>query len=67
MNTKRRGLSRRQFMTALLVGGATPFLGATACGRSVTTPCMVTPSQTEGPFYPVTDQLDVDNDLTFIL
>ncbi len=67
MNNNRRGLSRRQFITALMVGGTIPFLGATACGRSVTTPCIVTPSQTEGPFYPVTEQLDVDNDLTFIL
>lgn len=67
-NNQINGLSRRQFFTALMVGGFTPFLSATACGRTqVMTPCSSTPSQTEGPFYPVTEQLDVDNDLTFIL
>lgn len=26
----------------------------------------ITPAQTEGPFYPISDQLDSDNDLTYV-
>jgi protocatechuate 3,4-dioxygenase beta subunit len=28
--------------------------------------CGLTPAQTEGPFYPITDQFDKDNDLTYV-
>lgn len=49
---------------ASLLGVATTFIGATACGRTIQGPCRLTPQQTEGPFYPIDTQLDEDSDLT---
>jgi protocatechuate 3,4-dioxygenase, beta subunit len=38
--------------------------GASYAGRALANVCKMTPAQTEGPFYPIEDQLDKDNDLT---
>ena len=61
-----RNLTRRQLLAASAAGIAWTFLGATACARAVPGPCRLTPPQTEGPFYPIDDQLDEDNDLTVV-
>jgi len=55
--------SRRQALIALL-GAAGYWAGSAALGRAIQEVCLLTPPQTEGPFYPVADQLDKDNDLT---
>lgn len=56
-------LNRRNFLkvglTAGAVAAADTALGAALCLRP-------TPKQTEGPFYPVDDQVDKDADLTFV-
>jgi protocatechuate 3,4-dioxygenase, beta subunit len=56
-------LNRRNFIRAGLTVGAISAadkaLGAVLCLRP-------TPQQTEGPFYPVDDQVDKDADLTFV-
>ena len=41
-------------------------LGNWACARTPPGKCPLTPPQTEGPFYPIANQLDEDNDLTFV-
>ena len=48
--------SRRDALKALSIGAASSLLASTG-----TQAASVTPSQTEGPFYP-----DIDNDLTFV-
>jgi protocatechuate 3,4-dioxygenase beta subunit len=40
--------------------------GASAMGQVIEAACRRTPAQTEGPFYPVKDQPDKDNDLTLV-
>ena len=58
-------LSRRHLLIASLVGGMGTFIeGISACGQVQRGPCRHTPKQTKGPFYPVEDQLDENNDLT---
>jgi protocatechuate 3,4-dioxygenase beta subunit len=54
----RRGLLRNTVLSmgALMAGKAYADSTLKACG--------LTPAQTEGPFYPIADQLDKDNDLT---
>jgi protocatechuate 3,4-dioxygenase, beta subunit len=58
-------LSRRQVLKTLSAVGvlaSTSVIGnafAALCGGK-------TPAQTEGPFYPIEDQLDKDSDLTFV-
>lgn len=56
-------LSRRQAL-GVLIGAAGVWAGSTALGRAAQEPCLLTPPQTEGPFYPVRDQPEKDNDLT---
>ncbi len=57
--------SRRRFLRAGLIGGAVGGYGAMA--RAGYLPKLdPTPSETEGPFYPVTPQKDKDFDLTRI-
>ncbi len=58
--------TRRQVLSASVVGIVVSALGPLACARTIHGPCRLTPSQTEGPFYPVDDQLDEDSDLTFM-
>jgi protocatechuate 3,4-dioxygenase beta subunit len=62
-------LSRRKLLrqTALgAVAGGITLLARSAFALPETRSCEATPPQTEGPFYPVRDQLDKDNDLTFV-
>ena len=59
-------ISRRQLLIVSLTGTATALFGKLACGQRIEGPCRTTPRQTEGPFYPVEDQLDEDSDLTFV-
>jgi protocatechuate 3,4-dioxygenase, beta subunit len=54
------GVSRRGF-AALMAATVTG-----AAGKAVAAACGLTPPQTEGPFYPITDQPDKDNDLTIV-
>jgi protocatechuate 3,4-dioxygenase beta subunit len=58
-------LSRRNI---LKVGGLSALaIGAhKVLGDSLAAVCEATPKQSEGPFYPVTDQLDKNNDLTLV-
>lgn len=53
---------RDLFRTSLLSLGALSLLPKSAIASS----CGLTPAQTEGPFYPIEDQLDKDSDLTFV-
>ena len=60
-------LSRRQLLVASFIGLTTSAIGGvSACGQVKRGPCPLTPPQTEGPFYPVEDQIDENNDLTFV-
>jgi protocatechuate 3,4-dioxygenase beta subunit len=56
-------VNRRSFLkiglTGAAIAAADTALGAAMCLRP-------TPKQTEGPFYPVDDQVDKDADLTFV-
>ena len=62
MNDK---VSRRQILGAA-IGAVGALLGPSALGRAIDGLCLPTPAQTEGPYYPVQDQLDKDNDLTLV-
>lgn len=53
--------SRRQFLSAGAVGVGLLSTGLLAAGR------VITPPETEGPFFPVKDQEDKDVDLTHVL
>lgn len=54
-------ISRRGFLAATAGAGA----GAMVAGQAAADP-IITPAQTEGPFYPSSDQADKDADLTRI-
>lgn len=55
--------SRRDWLRISL--GAVGVLASTSVvGKAMAAACGVTPRQVEGPFYPIEDQLDKDNDLT---
>ncbi|MEE9204257.1 MAG: protocatechuate 3,4-dioxygenase [Nitrospirales bacterium] len=58
-----RALTRRQILGVLL-GTSVGLAASSALGRSSQALCLLTPPQTEGPFYPIEDQLEKDNDLT---
>ncbi|MCH7570550.1 MAG: hypothetical protein IH919_08305, partial [Deltaproteobacteria bacterium] len=58
-----RALTRRQILGVLL-GTSVSLAASSALGRSIQAQCLLTPPQTEGPFYPIADQLEKDNDLT---
>ncbi len=49
-----------------LAGAASLLFTSPSCARRVSGPCSLTPPQTEGPFYPIDDQLDEDTDLTVV-
>ncbi len=55
------GFKSRLF--SLLIGVLFVLIGAPAWSGPSGRPCLPTPQQTEGPFYPVHDQLEKDNDL----
>ena len=60
---------RRGFLRAGLLGGAGlagTMLLAPQAKSAENLVCRATPPQTKGPFYPVNDQLDKDNDLTTV-
>lgn len=60
---KIENLNRRSLLGKLLVAAPVSVLGAK---QVLAQSCGLTPEQTEGPFYPIADQLDKDNDLTFV-
>lgn len=53
-------ISRREILTA----GASIVLANSAIARGIADACGITPAQIEGPFYPIKNQADKDNDLT---
>ncbi|MBI3544221.1 MAG: hypothetical protein HY075_13205 [Deltaproteobacteria bacterium] len=55
-------LSRRHLLKASL-GAIGTLAASSALAQTLAGACRVTPAQTEGPFYPVKDQDDTDNDL----
>ncbi|MEK6618266.1 MAG: protocatechuate 3,4-dioxygenase [Nitrospirota bacterium] len=58
-----RLVSRRQMLGAFVaVAGVLAY--SAALGRTIRDLCLLTPPQTEGPYYPVQDQPEKDNDLT---
>jgi protocatechuate 3,4-dioxygenase beta subunit len=63
METKMKGLSRRKYLKNSLVA-ASSLLVASKAVKAGLESCGLTPEQTEGPFYPIKDQKDKDNDLT---
>jgi protocatechuate 3,4-dioxygenase beta subunit len=57
-------ITRRNLLTSTI--STIGLLGATSAFGRVQDLCQRTPDQPEGPFYPVADQLDKDNDLTYV-
>lgn len=57
-NNTRRNLLKNSLLSIGAISIASKSALATSCG--------LTPAQTEGPFYPIQDQLDKDSDLTFV-
>lgn len=58
--------TRREILKKTVLGAS---FGAIAIpsARSWAEACLgITPAQTEGPFYPISQQLDSDNDLTYV-
>lgn len=58
-------LSRRKWMKGALASAGTLALIPSSVKAAVES-CVLTPAQTEGPFYPIEDQEDKDNDLTSV-
>ena len=56
-------ISRRSILMKTLISAGGVLVGAKVVNASE---CGITPQQTEGPFYPIEDQADKDNDLTLI-
>ena len=59
-------LARRDALKAGLGFTGLAFAGLSSVKALAQDVCGTTPAQPEGPFYPVKDQLDKDNDLTFV-
>jgi protocatechuate 3,4-dioxygenase beta subunit len=58
-------LSRRHLLKKSLIGaGAVAAVPTTV--KAALQSCGLTPAQTEGPFYPINEQADKDNDLTWV-
>lgn len=57
-------ITRRNLLTSTVT--TIGLLGATSAFGRIEELCARTPQQPEGPFYPVKDQLDKDNDLTYV-
>ncbi len=55
-----KDLSRRNLLKKLAVAIPVGIVGKSALAKT----CGITPEQTEGPFYPIADQLDKNTDLT---
>lgn len=59
--------SRRQWLKSTLsLGGVVAGAVVSSSAQAFTDACLITPPQTEGPFYPIKDQADKDNDLTAV-
>lgn len=59
--------SRRELLKKTLIGAGAGVIVAASAAESLAQVCVgMTPAQTEGPFYPISDQLDSDNDLTYV-
>ena len=56
-------LSRRNYLKKSILSAGSLLLVSNVARASS---CVLTPDQTEGPFYPTSDQMDKDNDLTII-
>lgn len=60
-------LSRRNLLRGSILGGGSAFAFLSSIRAwGLTDVCSTTPPQTEGPFYPVKDQVDKDWDLTVV-
>lgn len=59
-------LNRRKLLGSTLALGAGIAMASVAKADETLKACGLTPSQTEGPFYPIEDQLDKNTDLTFV-
>lgn len=58
--------TRRELLKKTLMGAGIGAI-ATTSATALAQVCLgVTPAQTEGPFYPISEQLDSDNDLTYV-
>ena len=57
--------TRRNFLSKLLFLSAS-FVGLYSLAKSSNARSLATPSQTEGPFYPINKPIDQDADLTFV-
>lgn len=53
-------LSRRNLLKTSVLSAGSFFIA----GKAIANSCGITPAQAEGPFYPIADQFDKDNDLT---
>lgn len=59
-------LNRRKLLGSTFAVGAGIALAGVAKADETLRACGLTPAQTEGPFYPIEDQLDKNTDLTFV-
>ncbi|MCC6138571.1 MAG: hypothetical protein IT287_08055 [Bdellovibrionaceae bacterium] len=58
--------TRRELLKRTLIGAGVGAI-VTSSAQSLAEVCLgLTPKQTEGPFYPISEQLDSDNDLTYV-
>jgi protocatechuate 3,4-dioxygenase beta subunit len=62
----KENLNRRTLLNNALKTGLATLAGASALSANANSVCRLTANQPEGPFYPVNDQTDKDNDLTSI-
>lgn len=60
-----KSLNRRQLINRSALAGVAGLFALSSKGSPLNCD-LGTPAQVEGPFYPISDQLDKDNDLTFV-
>lgn len=60
-----KDMNRRNLLVKSIIG-AGAVIAAPKGVKAAMESCGLTPAQTEGPFYPIADQADKDNDLTVI-
>ncbi len=58
-------MNRRNLIKSAMIGAGV-LMASSSPVKAAMKSCGLTPAQTEGPFYPIADQLDKDNDLTFV-
>jgi len=66
INMKDEKLNRRKLLGSTFALGAGIAMAGVARADETLKACGLTPAQTEGPFYPIQDQLDKNTDLTFV-